>query len=152
MLFRSKAAADVLALQAFLGDGLGTLRVRAFNHTGPGQSTSMLVPGLAQRIAYAERDEGNKVSVGRIDVVRDLSDVRDVVRAYREGNIPTRVLSASLRHPQHVKESALAGAHIGTMPFKVMQMMFSHPLTDKGLAQFTADYKRSQETHATQKR
>jgi len=79
----SKAAADVLALQAFLGDGLGTLRVRAFNHTGPGQSASMLVPGLAQRIADAERDERHKVSIGRVDVVRDLSDVRDVVRAYR---------------------------------------------------------------------
>jgi len=79
----SKAAADVLALQAFLGDGLGTLRVRAFNHTGPGQSASMLVPGLARRIADAERDERHKVSVGRVDVVRDLSDVRDVVRAYR---------------------------------------------------------------------
>jgi GDP-4-dehydro-6-deoxy-D-mannose reductase len=79
----SKAAADVLALQAYLGDGLGTLRVRAFNHSGPGQSASMLVPGLAQRIADAERDEGHKVSVGSVDVVRDLSDVRDVVRAYR---------------------------------------------------------------------
>jgi GDP-4-dehydro-6-deoxy-D-mannose reductase len=79
----SKAAADILALQAFLGDGLGTLRVRAFNHTGPGQSTSMLVPGLAQRIADAERATGSKVKVGRLDVVRDLSDVRDVVRAYR---------------------------------------------------------------------
>jgi GDP-4-dehydro-6-deoxy-D-mannose reductase len=79
----SKAAADILALQAFLGDGLGTLRVRAFNHTGPGQSTSMLVPGLAQRIADAERAAGPKVNVGRLDVVRDLSDVRDVVRAYR---------------------------------------------------------------------
>jgi GDP-4-dehydro-6-deoxy-D-mannose reductase len=79
----SKAAADVLALQAYLGDGLGTLRVRAFNHTGPGQSASMLVPGLAQRIADAERVAGSKVKVGRVDVVRDLSDVRDVVRAYR---------------------------------------------------------------------
>jgi GDP-4-dehydro-6-deoxy-D-mannose reductase len=79
----SKAAADVLALQAYLGDGLGTLRVRAFNHTGPGQSASMLVPGLAQRIADAERALGSKVKVGRVDVVRDLSDVRDVVRAYR---------------------------------------------------------------------
>ena len=57
----SKAAADVLALQAFLGDGLGTLRVRAFNHTGPGQGVSMLVPGLAQRIADAERDERPEV-------------------------------------------------------------------------------------------
>ena len=79
----SKAAADVLALQAYLGDGLGTLRVRAFNHTGPGQSVSMLVPGLAQRIADAERAAGSKVKIGRVDVVRDLSDVRDVVRAYR---------------------------------------------------------------------
>jgi GDP-4-dehydro-6-deoxy-D-mannose reductase len=79
----SKAAADILALQAYLGDGLGTLRVRAFNHTGPGQSASMLVPGLAQRIADAERAAGSKVKVGRVDVVRDLSDVRDVVRAYR---------------------------------------------------------------------
>ena len=79
----SKAAADVLALQAFLGDGLPTLRVRAFNHTGPGQSTSMLVPGLAQRVADAERSGGSKVDVGNLDVVRDLSDVRDVVRAYR---------------------------------------------------------------------
>jgi GDP-4-dehydro-6-deoxy-D-mannose reductase len=79
----SKAAADVLALQAFLGDGLPTLRVRAFNHTGPGQSASMLVPGLARRIADAERSGGSKISVGNLDVVRDLSDVRDVVRAYR---------------------------------------------------------------------
>jgi GDP-4-dehydro-6-deoxy-D-mannose reductase len=79
----SKAAADVLALQTYLGDRLGTLRVRAFNHTGPGQSASMLVPGLAQRIADAELAAGSKVKVGRLDVVRDLCDVRDVVRAYR---------------------------------------------------------------------
>jgi GDP-4-dehydro-6-deoxy-D-mannose reductase len=79
----SKAAADILALQTYLGDGLGTLRVRAFNHTGPGQGVSMLVPGLAQRIADAERAGGSKIKVGHLDVVRDLSDVRDVVRAYR---------------------------------------------------------------------
>jgi GDP-4-dehydro-6-deoxy-D-mannose reductase len=79
----SKAAADVLALQAFLGDGLGTLRVRAFNHTGPGQSASMLVPGLAQRIADAERSANSKIAVGQLDIIRDLTDVRDVVRAYR---------------------------------------------------------------------
>jgi GDP-4-dehydro-6-deoxy-D-mannose reductase len=62
---------------------LSTVRVRAFNHTGPGQSTSMLVPGLARRVADAERSGGSKVSVGNLDVVRDLCDVRDVVRAYR---------------------------------------------------------------------
>jgi GDP-4-dehydro-6-deoxy-D-mannose reductase len=80
----SKAAADVLALQAFLGDGLGTVRVRAFNHTGPGQSPTMLVPGLAARIAAAERSGEHEIRVGRLDVVRDLTDVRDVVRAYRQ--------------------------------------------------------------------
>jgi GDP-4-dehydro-6-deoxy-D-mannose reductase len=79
----SKAAGDVLALQAFLGDGLGTLRVRAFNHTGPGQSAAMLVPGLAARIAAAEKSAEREIRVGRLDVVRDLTDVRDVVRAYR---------------------------------------------------------------------
>jgi GDP-4-dehydro-6-deoxy-D-mannose reductase len=79
----SKAAADVLALQAFLGDGLGTVRVRAFNHTGPGQSSTMLVPGLAARIAAAERAGKREIRVGRLEVVRDLTDVRDVVRAYR---------------------------------------------------------------------
>jgi GDP-4-dehydro-6-deoxy-D-mannose reductase len=79
----SKAAADVLALQAFAGDGLGTLRVRAFNHTGPGQIPTMLVPGLAARIAAAEREGQHVIRVGSLDVVRDLTDVRDVVRAYR---------------------------------------------------------------------
>ena len=79
----SKAAADVLALQAFLGDGLRTLRVRAFNHTGPGQRSTMVVPGLAARIAAAERDGTRQISIGNLDVVRDMTDVRDVVRAYR---------------------------------------------------------------------
>jgi len=79
----SKAAADVLALQAFLGDGLETVRVRAFNHTGPGQSPRFLVPALASRIARAERDGSSEVALGALDPVRDLSDVRDVVRSYR---------------------------------------------------------------------
>jgi GDP-4-dehydro-6-deoxy-D-mannose reductase len=79
----SKAAADLLALQAFLGDGLATVRIRSFNHTGPGQATDMLVPALAQRIVAAERSGRSHVSVGNLDVVRDVTDVRDVVRAYR---------------------------------------------------------------------
>jgi GDP-4-dehydro-6-deoxy-D-mannose reductase len=79
----SKAAADVLAHQAALGDGLATVRVRAFNHTGPGQDAGFLVPGLAGRIAAAERAGGDEVVVGNLDPVRDFGDVRDVVRAYR---------------------------------------------------------------------
>jgi GDP-4-dehydro-6-deoxy-D-mannose reductase len=79
----AKAAADMLALQSFLGDGLGVIRVRPFSHTGPGQSSRFVVPALAARIARAERDEIREIPVGSLDAVRDLTDVRDVVRAYR---------------------------------------------------------------------
>jgi GDP-4-dehydro-6-deoxy-D-mannose reductase len=79
----AKAAADLLALQAFLGDGLATIRVRPFGHTGPGQSDRFVVPALAARIARAEEEGVDEIPVGSLDAVRDLTDVRDVVRAYR---------------------------------------------------------------------
>jgi GDP-4-dehydro-6-deoxy-D-mannose reductase len=79
----AKAAADLLTVQAFLGDGLGAIRVRPFSHTGPGQSSRFVVPALAARIARAERDDVERIPVGSLDAVRDLTDVRDVVRAYR---------------------------------------------------------------------
>jgi GDP-4-dehydro-6-deoxy-D-mannose reductase len=103
----SKAAADVLALQAFLGDGLPTVRVRSFNHTGPGQATDMLVPALARRIADAERAGGSNVPVGNIDVVRDISDVRDVVRAYRllvQHGVPGEAYNVCSGHGTSVRE------------------------------------------------
>jgi GDP-4-dehydro-6-deoxy-D-mannose reductase len=78
-----KVAADFLALQAFLADGLDVVRVRPFGHTGPGQSDQFVVPALASRIAKAERDGVDEIPVGSLTAVRDLSDVRDVVRAYR---------------------------------------------------------------------
>jgi GDP-4-dehydro-6-deoxy-D-mannose reductase len=79
----SKAAADLAALQAFLGDELETVRVRAFNHTGPGQGSGFLVPALAARIAEAEHAGDTEIAIGSVAPVRDVSDVRDVVRAYR---------------------------------------------------------------------
>jgi GDP-4-dehydro-6-deoxy-D-mannose reductase len=80
---RSKADAEALALAAHDQDGLGTVCVRAFNHTGPGQSTKFLVPALASRIVIVERSGGEEVAIGNLDPVRDYTDVRDVVRAYR---------------------------------------------------------------------
>lgn len=79
----SKAAADFLGLQAWLGHGLEVVRVRAFNHLGPGQSERFLAPGIAMRIARNERSGGEVVPVGNLTPQRDLTDVRDVVRAYR---------------------------------------------------------------------
>jgi GDP-4-dehydro-6-deoxy-D-mannose reductase len=79
----SKVAADYLALQAHLGDGLGAIRVRSFNHTGAGQSARFVIPALAQRIARAERDGQGQIRVGSLEPVRDFTDVADVVAAYR---------------------------------------------------------------------
>ncbi len=79
----SKVAADFLALQAFLGRRLGVVRVRAFNHLGPGQSENFVAPALACRIARNERDGLDEVRVGNLAARRDFTDVRDVVRAYR---------------------------------------------------------------------
>jgi len=79
----SKVAADALAQQAFLGHGLGVVRVRPFNHLGPGQSEAFVAPALAARIARAELAGGGDVTVGNLSARRDFTDVRDVVRAYR---------------------------------------------------------------------
>ncbi len=78
----SKAAAELLGLEAFLGRGLRVVRCRPFNHVGPGQSDAFVVSGLARRIAEAELS-GASVRVGNLAAARDFTDVRDVVRAYR---------------------------------------------------------------------
>ena len=79
----SKVAADALAQQAWLGHRLPVVRVRAFNHLGPGQSDRFVAPSLAARIARNERDGGAEVPIGNMTPRRDVTDVRDVVRAYR---------------------------------------------------------------------
>jgi GDP-4-dehydro-6-deoxy-D-mannose reductase len=79
----SKVAADFLGLQAHLGHGLGVIRVRAFNHLGPGQTPKFVAPALAARIARNELDDHDVVPIGNLSPRRDFTDVRDVVRAYR---------------------------------------------------------------------
>jgi transaldolase len=82
--------------------------------------------------------------VGRVDDIggNGLDLIRQIVTIYKNYGYKTQILAASLRHPVHVTESALAGAHIGTMPFKVLDQMFNHPLTDKGLEQFLKDWQK----------
>ncbi len=69
--------------------------------------------------------------------------IRDIVAIYRNYGFETQVLAASLRGPAHVAACALAGAHVGTMPLKLMESLFLHPLTDKGLEQFLNDYQKT---------
>ncbi len=87
--------------------------------------------------------------VGRLDDIstNGMELIRQIVKIYQNYGYPTKVLVASIRNPLHVLEGALAGAHIATMPFKVLDSLFNHPLTDKGLAAFLADYQKAfQET------
>jgi GDP-4-dehydro-6-deoxy-D-mannose reductase len=79
----SKAAAEMVGLRAWLGEGLEVIRVRPFNHTGPGQGPNFVVPSLAKQIAEAAASRADSLTTGNLDVDRDLIDVRDVVRAYR---------------------------------------------------------------------
>jgi transaldolase len=83
--------------------------------------------------------------IGRIDDIgwpgMDLID--EIVTIYANYGYKTQVLAASIRGPLHVIEAAKAGAHIGTMPFKVVEQLFHHPLTDKGLDQFLKDYRKA---------
>ncbi|HET6963376.1 MAG TPA: GDP-mannose 4,6-dehydratase [Acidimicrobiales bacterium] len=79
----SKAAAEMIGLQAWLGAGLEVVRARPFNHTGAGQRHDFVVPALAEQIATAIASGADRLSTGNLDARRDISDVRDVVRAYR---------------------------------------------------------------------
>jgi len=80
--------------------------------------------------------------VGRLDDIgyTGMELIRSIVTIYKNYGYKTQILAASMRSPTHVIDAALAGAHIATMPFKVLDMLFNHPLTDKGLEQFLKDY------------
>jgi transaldolase len=83
--------------------------------------------------------------VGRLDDISidGLALLREILEIYRAYDYKTQVLAASLRHPLHVVEAAKMGAHIGTMPFKVFEMLFKHPLTDRGLEGFLKDWEKA---------
>lgn len=85
--------------------------------------------------------------IGRLDdaghVGMDL--VREILAIYENYGFATEVIVASVRHPLHVIESAVAGAHIVTLPFAVFDKMFAHPLTDAGLKKFLADWEKVKE-------
>lgn len=83
--------------------------------------------------------------VGRLDDISTdgMQLIEDVVTIYANYGYETEVLVASIRHPMHVHEAALMGAHVATMPLKVIEQLIKHPLTDIGLEKFLADYKKA---------
>ena len=80
--------------------------------------------------------------VGRLDDINEegMTVIRELVEIVTIHELETEVLTASVRHPRHVTDAAIAGSHIATVPFKVFEQMVHHPLTDKGIVQFKRDW------------
>ena len=82
--------------------------------------------------------------VGRLDDIGNdgMEVVRDIVEVLDHYQLPTQVIAASIRHPQHCVAAARVGAHIATVPYDVLMQMIRHPLTDTGVARFLADWRK----------
>lgn len=90
--------------------------------------------------------------VGRLDDINEdgLTVIRELTQIVDVYGLDAEIIVASVRGPRHVTESALLGAHIATLPFKVLQQMVKHPLTDKGIVAFQNDWKKAKEAAAAQ--
>jgi transaldolase len=89
--------------------------------------------------------------VGRLDDINQdgMIVVRELAEIVAIHELETEVLAASIRNPVHMTQAALAGAHIATLPFKVLQQMVHHPLTDKGIVQFRSDWEKARQALAS---
>jgi transaldolase len=91
--------------------------------------------------------------VGRLDDINQdgMIVVRELAEIVAIHELEAEVLAASIRNPLHMTQAALAGAHVATLPFKVLQQMVHHPLTDKGIVQFRSDWDKAREALAAKK-
>ena len=121
-------------------DGLGAVK----ELTAMGIKTNVTLVFSANLAVLAAAAGATYVSpfVGRLDDIGEdgMKLIYDVVEIFDLYGIETKVIAASLRHPAHVLECAKAGADYATVPFKVLKMLFDHPLTKKGIDQFNADW------------
>ncbi len=144
-----KIAANVTIKLPLTPDGLRACKTL----TGEGVQTNVTLCFSAAQALLAAKAGATFVSpfVGRLDDIGQdgMALIADIVAIYRNYSaLKTEVLVASIRHPIHVVESAKLGAHVATLPPNVLRMLYSHPLTDKGLAAFLADWAKTGQTIA----
>ena len=112
--------------------------------TGEGAMVNVTLCFSAPQALLAAKAGATFVSpfVGRLDDINQdgMIVVRELVEIVAIHELDSEVLAASIRNPLHMTQAALAGAHIATLPFKVLQQMVHHPLTDKGIVQFRSDW------------
>ena len=123
------------------GEGLKAVKVLSKE----GIKTNVTLIFTANQALLAARAGATYVSpfLGRLDDISTdgLPLIRQIAEIFAVADIKTEIIAASVRHPVHVTECALAGADIATVPYKVLEQMLHHPLTDAGIVKFQEDYK-----------
>jgi len=113
-----------------------------------GINTNVTLVFSANQALLAAKAGATYVSpfIGRLDdrAQNGMDLVKEIVQIYDNYGMDTEIISASIRHPMHVKEAALAGAHIATIPFNVIEKLSKHPLTDIGIERFLDDWNKTQ--------
>lgn len=139
----AKVAANVVIKVPLTLDGLKACRT----FRAEGTKVNVTLCFSAAQALLAAKAGASYISpfIGRIDDVGQdgMQLIRDIVQIYDNYGFETEVLAASIRHPMHIVDCALAGADVATIPFKVIQQLVKHPLTDKGLEGFLSDWKKS---------
>ncbi|WP_033881820.1 fructose-6-phosphate aldolase, partial [Bacillus subtilis] len=134
----AKIAPNITVKIPMTSDGLKAVRAL----TDLGIKTNVTLIFNANQALLAARAGATYVSpfLGRLDDIghNGLDLISEVKQIFDIHGLDTQIIAASIRHPQHVTEAALRGAHIGTMPLKVIHALTKHPLTDKGIEQFLA--------------
>ncbi|MFA0888644.1 MAG: fructose-6-phosphate aldolase [Synergistales bacterium] len=140
-------APNVVVKIPMIPDGMGA--VRALYQEGIPTNVTLVFSPQQALLAAAAGASYVSPFVGRLDDIGEDGSglVRDIVEIFDVQGIQTQVIAASLRHPRHVFEAALYGAHIATVPYKVLEQMFHHPLTDSGLRKFLADWEVQKKSH-----
>ena len=114
-------------------------------HTAEGIKTNVTLIFTANQALLAARAGATYVSpfLGRLDDISTsgVDLIRTIAEMFAVAGIETEIIAASVRHPMHVTDCALAGADIATVPYNVIEQMIKHPLTDQGIEKFQADYK-----------
>ncbi|ABX07043.1 MAG TPA: transaldolase [Herpetosiphon sp.] len=136
----AKWAPNIVVKVPLMAEGLKAVK----QLTSEGIKTNVTLIFSASQALLAAKAGATFVSpfLGRLDDIGQdgMILIRDIVQIFKNYNIQTEVLAASIRHPVHVLQSALAGSHVATMPFKVLQQLVKHPLTDKGIETFLVDW------------
>lgn len=139
----AKIASNVVVKCPLTLDGLKATRI--FRDEGTKVNVTLCFSAAQALLAAKAGASYISPFVGRLDDIgqNGMALIADIVQIYDNYNFDTEVLVASVRHPMHIVESALLGAHVATIPFKVIQQLVKHPLTDKGLEGFLSDWKKS---------